>query len=156
MIRFTFVALLVSILFGEASLHAQNRDVPYWASIRAEELNMRVGPSHDYGVSWVYKRQGLPMKVIRIMEGWRLVEDPDGEQGWVVARLLSPERSGIVIGEGLAAIRAEPAASAKLKWNAEPGVVGYLGKCDSGYCEFNSGGHKGWIDEKRLWGAGKP
>ena len=135
---------------------AQNREVPYWASIRAEELNMRVGPSQDYRIEWVYKRKGLPMKVIRVMEGWRLVQDPDGEQGWVVARLLDPRRSAIVIGEGLAAIRAEPAASATLKWNAEPGVVGYLGNCENAFCEFDTDGRKGWVAAERLWGAGEP
>ncbi|WFL77162.1 SH3 domain-containing protein [Altererythrobacter arenosus] len=137
-------------------LTAQNRETPYWASIRASELNMRVGPSADYRIDWVYKRKGLPVKVVRVREGWRLIQDPDGTQGWVVARLLSPERSAIVIGDGLMPIREAPSASAKLKWNAEPGVVGMLGKCDGGWCEFNTDGHSGWVPADRLWGVGEP
>ena len=150
--------LLAAGLFTTISLpaQAQDREVPYWASIRADELNMRVGPSQDYRIEWVYKRKGLPMKVVRVMEGWRLVQDPDGAQGWVVARLLNPQRSAIVIGEGVAAIRAEPDGASTLKWNAEPGVVGYLGSCENGYCEFDAAGHEGWVKADRLWGAGEP
>ena len=86
------------VLLGLAStVQAQDRDVPYWATIRASELNMRVGPSADYRIDWVYHRPGLPVKVVRLMEGWRLIEDPDGARGWVVARLLSPDRGAIVI-----------------------------------------------------------
>lgn len=135
---------------------AQDREVPYWASLRADEVNMRVGPSESYPIDWVYQRAGLPVKVVRLMQGWRLVVDPDGTQGWIVARLLSPERTALVVGEGLAAMRAEPSAAAPLRWNAEPGVVGKLGDCESGWCEFDVNGRAGWIEAERIWGDGDP
>lgn len=149
-----FAAILL-VLPGSAAI-GQTREVPYWASIRAEEVNMRVGPSQEYPIEWVYKRKGLPVKVVRIQEGWRLVRDPDGDQGWIVARLLDPQRAAIVIGNGLAAIREAPNGGARLKWNARPGVVGKLGDCDAGWCEIDVEGRKGWIREDRLWGAGEP
>ena len=135
---------------------AQDRETPYWASLRASVANLRVGPSENFPIDWVYKRRGLPVKVVRVMEGWRLVVDPDGTQGWFYAPLLSPERTALVIGKGLAAIRAEPSATAMLRWNAEPGVVGKLGDCADGWCEFDADGHKGWIEAERLWGDGDP
>ena len=61
-----------------------------------------------------------------------------------------------MVGEGLAAMREAPADNAGLKWNVEPGVVGKLGDCEAGWCEFNVGGRVGWVRQKRLWGAGKP
>lgn len=146
---------LVAILLA-APLAAQEREVPYWASMRAPEVNMRVGPSQDYPIEWVYKRQGLPVKVLRVREGWRLISDPDGTQGWVVARLLDPQRTAMVVGEGLAAIRAEGRSDAALKWNAEPGVVGRLGRCEAGWCRFDVAGRDGFIREDRLWGTGAP
>lgn len=150
-----FIPFLLAIgLAGPAS--AQDRDVPYWATIRASVLNLRVGPSADYKIDWVYRRPGLPVKVLRLMEGWRLVEDPDGAKGWVVARLLSPDRGAIVIGEGLADLRAGASDDADLKWRVEPGVVGVLGDCDEGWCEFAVGERRGYIPEDRLWGAGEP
>lgn len=135
---------------------AQQREVPYWATIRATELYMRKGPSPDFKIDWVYKRPGLPLKVIRVAQGWRLVVDPEGAQGWVSASLLSPDRGAVVVGEGLAALRAEPNQGAQLRWNAEPGVVGKLGDCDLGWCQFDVGGRKGWVRADRLWGAGEP
>ncbi len=139
-----------------APLHAQDREVPYWATIRASVLNMRVGPSADYKIDWVYRRPGLPVKVLRLMEGWRLIEDPDGARGWVVARLLDPDRGAIVIGEGVAEMRASDSDDAPLKWRIEPGVVGTLGDCANGWCEFAIDNRHGYIREDRLWGAGEP
>lgn len=135
---------------------AQDREVPYWATLRAEEVNMRVGPSEAYPIEWVYRRPGLPVKVVRVNQGWRLVEDPDGERGWIVARLLDPDRGAIVVGDGLAEMRAAPEASAKVLWRAEPGVTGELGDCEADWCELDVAGREGWVRAERLWGAGEP
>lgn len=135
---------------------AQEREVPYWATLRASEVNMRVGPSEDFPIEWVYRRVGLPVKVVRVREGWRLVEDPDGERGWILARLLDPDRGAIVTGEGLSELREAPESRARVLWRAEPGVVGALGDCDDGWCEFDASGRKGWVRADRLWGAGEP
>jgi SH3-like domain-containing protein len=147
---------LAFALLAPAVAAAQVREVPYWATLRAEEVNMRVGPSEAYPIEWVYRRPGLPVKVVRVNQGWRLVEDPDGERGWIVARLLDPDRGAMVTGEGLAEMRASPEAGAQLLWRLEPGVVGVLGSCDDGWCELEVGGRKGWVRASRLWGAGDP
>lgn len=150
------LALISLCLVFPFAASAQDREVPYWASLRAEEVNMRVGPSPNYPVEWVYRRPGLPMKVVRLHEGWRLVQDPEGSQGWIVARLLNPERSAIVVGEGLADIREEPSGASALLWRAEADVVGKLGDCRDGWCRIDIGGRRGWIRQDRLWGAGEP
>ena len=137
-------------------LAAQNREVPYWASINTEELNMRVGPATTYKIDWVYTRKGWPVRVLRTRQGWRYVEDADGTRGWFLGRFLTRERHAVVVGDGLAEIRAEPAASAPLNWNAEPGVVGKLGECSANWCEFDVGGRVGWIAADRIWGEGEP
>ncbi len=149
------LALLV-LLFLAVPAAAQEREVPYWASLRAGEVNMRVGPSENFPIEWVYRRQGLPVKVVRVLQGWRLVEDPDGARGWIVARLLSPERGAIVVGDGLAELRDAGEPGARVLWRAEPGVVGALGDCEDGWCEFLVGGRKGWVRAARLWGSGEP
>lgn len=148
--------VVLALVTAAPPASAQNREVPYWATLRAEEVNMRVGPSEAYPIEWVYRRQGLPIKVVRLMQGWRLVEDPDGARGWIVARLLDPDRGAIIIGKGLAEIRAEPNAGSALRWRAEPGVIGALGNCEEGWCQLDIDGHKGWVRAERLWGAGEP
>jgi SH3-like domain-containing protein len=153
MLRRLLIAFAAFLAFP---VHAQDREVPYWASLRVDEVNMRVGPSESYPIDWVYRREGLPVKVVRLYQGWRRVRDPAGAEGWVVARLLNPQRTAIVIGKGLAPMRAGSDASASLRWNVEPGVVGRLGDCDQGWCEFDVKGRKGWVEQGRLWGAGAP
>ncbi len=76
MIRRAILTLVLLALAAPAN--AQEREVPYWATLRSDEVNMRVGPGADYKIDWVYRRAGLPMKVVRLVEGWRLVEDPEG------------------------------------------------------------------------------
>lgn len=145
------LALIVATPAG-----GQNNETPYWATIDVTEANMRVGPSQEYRIDWVYKRKGLPVKVLRMREGWRLVEDPDGTRGWIAARLLSRTRGAIVTGDGLAEMRESDAAGAALKWNVEPGVVGELGSCAENWCEFSVGKRSGFVEASRLWGAGEP
>lgn len=150
----TLLPILLLVFLSQANTaSAQDREVPYWASIRASEMNMRVGPSADYKVKWVYRRAGLPVKVIRVHEGWRFIQDPDGATGWVVARLLSPDRAGIIVGEGLAAVRGSASDEGELRWRLEPGVVGELGDCDDGWCQMDVDGRRGWVREDRIWGT---
>ncbi len=144
------------LILAAAPVQAQDREVPYWASLRFDEVNMRVGPSESYPVDWVYHRAMLPVKVVRLYQGWRRVRDQDGAEGWIVARLLDPDRTAVVIGKGLAPMRAEGNGASALRWNLEPGVVGRLGDCDGDWCELDVKGHKGWVEQKRLWGAGEP
>lgn len=148
--------LLACALLLSHPASAQQREVPYWGSLAAEEVNMRVGPSERYRIEWVYHRQGMPVKVLRIQQGWWLIEEIDGTRGWVYSSLMSRQRTAIVTGEGLAAIREQPQAGARLLWHAEAGVIGKLGECEAGWCQFDADGHAGWVEADRLWGAGEP
>lgn len=143
-------------MLASAPADAQDAKVPYWASIRASEVNMRVGPGEDYKILWVYHRPQLPFKVLRMKEGWRFVEDPDGARGWVLARFLTRERTGVVKGKEPAAMRDTGDHNARLLWRLAPGVVGLLGDCAAGWCQFAVGARKGFVQQDRLWGAGEP
>lgn len=151
---FLFLLLTAACLVSPA--WAQNRSVPYWASLSAPEVNLRVGPGERYPVRWVYRREGLPVKVLRLQQGWRLIEEPDGTRGWVFNQLLSRQRHAIVIGEGLAALRELPDPGSALRWNLEPGVIGRLGDCEANWCELDIDGRRGWVARNRIWGAGEP
>jgi len=147
------LALLLAFTILCDPVRAQDREVPYWASLRYDEVRVRVGPSEEYPIEWVYKRKGLPVKVVRVREGWRFVEDPEGTRGWIARSQLDPDRGALVVGTGLAEIRAGPSAAATLRWRAEPGVVGKLAGCREGWCEVDIAGRKGWMLANRLWGT---
>lgn len=135
---------------------ADDDKVPYWASIDAEIANLRVGPGDSYRIDWVYRRPHLPVKVLRREGPWRLVEDPDGDRGWMRDLLLSRQRGGVVRKGELVDMRARPSADAPMLWRVEPGVVGVLGECKEGWCPFDTAGHKGFVREDRIWGTGAP
>lgn len=150
-----FAVMVITLFVGTlaAPAFAQDREVPYWATLRFDTVNMRKGPSQDYPIDWVYKRKGLPVKVVRLREGWRLVQDPEGTQGWIAASQLSPKLGALVVGEGNAPLREDASNTAALRWHAEPGVVGELMRCRENFCEIDVSGRSGWIAAERLWGV---
>lgn len=154
---FLAVAALVCCPVLASHAHAANPDkVPYWATVDADVANMRVGPGDTFRISWVYRRAHLPVKVLRREGPWRLIEDPSGTQGWVRDLLLSRKRGAIVIGKDNIEMRTEESGAGKLAWTVEPGVVGLLGECKSGWCALDIDGHKGYVPGNRLWGTGEP
>jgi len=152
------ILLSLGIVAGTSTVPAtaQAPETPYWAAIDVDELNMRVGPSVEYRIAWVYHRRGWPVKVLRTRQGWRYVEDADGTRGWFLGRMLTDTRYAVVTGDDPADIRAEPAGAAALKWQAEPGVVVRLGECEAGWCAVEIDGRNGFMKADRLWGDGPP
>lgn len=149
-------AILIALCWSATGHGQAQQKIPYWASIDEQEARMRTGPSTEFPVKWIYKRQNLPVKVVAIHSVWRKVEDPDGDQGWVHVRLLSPKRTAIVTGTGNGALRDSPQENARVAWRVEPGVVGYIDDCEKGWCRFENAGRFGFIETNRLWGDELP
>jgi SH3-like domain-containing protein len=127
------------------------KKVPYWASITKNEARMRVGPSYDYPSNWLYRRRGLPVKVVQVLGNWRKVEDSSGTQGWMHVRLLSDTPTAIVT--SLAPMYESRGGNARIAFRAEPGVVGALSDCASGWCLFDVAGQRGYVRAEQLWGS---
>lgn len=113
---------------------------------------MRTGPGRNYPASWLYQRRNLPLKVLDVYGEWRKVEDPSGIQGWLLRNLLDERRTAIVVG-GIAELRSAPQSDAHLNWRAEPGVVGVISKCASGWCRFDVNGRSGYVQQSGIWGV---
>ena len=144
------VALLLTLA---ATASAQDKKPPYWASIASGEAMMRTGPGRNYPGIWLYKRRDLPIRVIQVYPNWRKIEDPDGEQGWMLVTLLSDRRTGIVKPGEPREIRAKPEANAPVRYRVEHGVVGRIEKCSGGFCRFEIGKRTGYIAAADLWGV---
>lgn len=117
---------------------------------------MRVGPGEDYRINWVYHREHLPVRVLRVATGWRLVQDPDGARGWVIVHFLNRESTAYVTAGDPVAMRAGPGTKSRLLWRLAAGVIGQLGPCADRWCQLDVDGRKGYVTEARLWGTGKP
>ena len=150
------MALIGAVFAGTQAVAQSQQKTPYWASIDEAEARMRTGPSTEFPVKWVYKRQNLPVKVVAVHSVWRKVEDPDGDQGWMHVRLLSPKRTAVITGSGTGSLRESPEEISRITWRVEPGVVGRIEECEKGWCRFENAGRYGYIESDRLWGEEAP
>ena len=107
---------------------AQDRPPPYWASIASGQAMTHTGPGRNYPNVWLYQRRDLPVRVIKKYENWRLIQDPDGAQGWMLVSLLSDRRTAIVRPGDPRPLRADPNDGAKVRYTVEHGVVGRIGR----------------------------
>ncbi|WCP12432.1 hypothetical protein sphantq_00831 [Sphingobium sp. AntQ-1] len=144
--------VVASLMAAGAVWAGPGKPVPYWASLSQDEARMRVGPSLDYPSNWIYRRRDLPVKVVQVLGLWRKVEDPDGAQGWMHVRLLSDTPTAIVRSE-VAPLRESPRDGARALFRAERGVVGRLGDCSGGWCNFDAKGQRGYVKASDVWGA---
>lgn len=146
------MAVLPVAIFLATAAAAQDRPLPYWASIAAGEAMLRSGPERSYPALWIYHRRDLPMKVVQVIGPWRRVRERDGTTGWMLAMLLSARRTAVVTGT-TRDIRAAPDAGAKLMWRAEAGVVGRLAGCDGSWCHIQIGDRGGYVSQRGIWGT---
>ena len=70
--------------------------LPRFVSLKADEVNARVGPGGDYQIAWVFRRAGLPVEAVAEFENWRQVRDASGSTGWVNAGPTSARRTAVV------------------------------------------------------------
>jgi SH3-like domain-containing protein len=130
--------------------------IPRFVSLKASEVNSRVGPGAEYQIAWVFKRAGLPVEILAEFESWRQVRDSDGMTGWVAAALLSARRTAVVapwVKErtvfNLTSSRGGSSEVARI----EPGAIVDIVYCDGEACEVYAGQQKGWVPQKNLWGV---
>ena len=142
------------VLLGlAASASAQDRQTPYWASISSGEAMMRSGPARTYPGLWLYKRRDLPIRVLKIHENWRLIEDSEGTRGWMLRTMLSDTRTAIVKGNEPRPVHAKADESSRVRYLAEPGVVGRIDDCGEGWCHIKFGAREGQIRVADIWGV---
>lgn len=146
-------ALLIVAAASPAA--AQDKQPPYWASIASGQAMTHTGPGRNYPNVWLYQRRDLPVRVIKKYENWRLIQDPDGAQGWMLVTMLSDRRTAMVKPGEPRAVRVGPYDNAKVAYKAEQGVVGRISKCGSGWCRIDIGSRRGYVREADVWGVGE-
>jgi SH3-like domain-containing protein len=151
--RGAFTAFL--IVAGAAPALAQEKQPPYWASIASGQAMTRTGPGKNYPGVWLYQRRDLPVRVVKKYDTWRLIQDPDGAQGWMLVTLLSDRRTAIVKPGDPRRVRVDPSDNAKVHYLAEHGVVGRVSKCHDGWCRIEIGNREGYIRTSDIWGVGE-
>ncbi|MDB5699128.1 MAG: hypothetical protein JWN69_1932 [Alphaproteobacteria bacterium] len=148
---FAMAAVMALVIPGAQAQKAKK--TPYWASIAASEAMMRSGPGRNYPAAWQYRRADLPIKVIEVYPNWRKIQDPDGTTGWMLVNLLSETRTALVTGEEPQPVRENPDVTSKIRYLAQPGVVGRLTDCANDWCRIDIKGRRGYISTAHIWGV---
>ncbi|WP_338325515.1 SH3 domain-containing protein, partial [Muricoccus nepalensis] len=128
--------------------------LPRFASLRAEEVNLRAGPGTRYPIEWTYQRRDLPVQIVREFELWRRIKDMEGTEGWVHQSNLTGRRNLVVTGEERV-LRRRPEESGAVVARLQPGVLGRIRLCATGetWCEVQVGEHRGWLRRGDFFGA---
>ena len=129
--------------------------LPRYASLKSDDVNMRVGPNERYPVIWTYKRRELPVRIEREFDIWRLVEDLDGIKGWVHQATLTGRRTFVITGASDHTLRADATETADAVAVLKPGVVGRIRSCDAGkaWCQVQVQDYRGWLQRSEIWGV---
>ncbi|MEO1538642.1 MAG: SH3 domain-containing protein [Pseudomonadota bacterium] len=154
-----FLAAGLSPLGGEARPQAETvkisrfsgKPLPRFESLRYSAVHGRQGPNLDHPILWRYEREGLPMLILRETHGWRRVRDPDGDEVWMQARMLSAQRTALITLE--AELKRQPQEGARSTARLKQGVIVELQTCRDGWCEIKVDRQTGWVPKRILWGT---
>jgi SH3-like domain-containing protein len=146
---------------AETAAGSSGLPVPRFVSMKADRVNLRSGPSTDYPTSWIFRRAGLPVEIIRESEGWRQIRDAEGTTGWVLQIMLSGRRTALVLPwdakPGVAPpeteLRQSNTEGSPAVVKVEAGVIASVRACDKRWCQISVGDYKGYIEQKKLWGV---
>jgi len=155
MLKRLFLAPVLALAaLAQSGAEAQReRQPPYWVSITSSDALMRSGPGQTYPAVWRYVRRGLPLRVVATHPSWRKVQDPEGATGWMMVRLLGDVRTALVTGADPRPLHESPDPSSRVRYRAEPGVVGRIEGCAGGWCELDVAGRRGFVRSEHIWGV---
>jgi SH3-like domain-containing protein len=126
--------------------------VPRFATMRAEEVNVRTGPGTRYPVEWIFEKRGMPVEVIAEFDNWRRIRDWQGASGWVHQSMLIGKRSLVVTAKE-APLLADAKQDGALVARVEQGVVGEIISCkEAGYCRVRIDNYRGYLARANFWG----
>lgn len=139
---------------------ASGLPLPRFVSLKSRRVNMRIGPSTDYAVSWMYTKAGVPVEIIQEYENWRRIRDSDGTEGWVNQALVSGDRTAVAApwmrGKGadvFVNMRRDPQSSSSVVARVQPGAIIKLAECNGDWCKAEAGKVAGWVSQAEVWGA---
>lgn len=165
-----FCFCLVFVFFGinSPNLNAQTNEiirydtpsklpVPRFVSLRFNKVNGRAGPSEDYPIKFVYKRQNLPVKITAETQDWRRIEDPDGAIVWVHKRNLQSKRTLVARSSKSAIINiplySKPNENSKILARINNGTICEILKSEAGWRKIKIGNYTGWIIAVDAWAS---
>jgi SH3-like domain-containing protein len=131
--------------------------IPRFASLRSDQVNLRVGPNTTFPIEWTFQRRDLPVMIVGEFQVWRRVRDMEGTEGWVHQSTLAGRRTALVRPTNAApeiTLRRRPEESAAAVARLRSGVITRIRECApaSAWCEVQVTTHRGYIRRADVWG----
>ena len=118
--------------------------------LKNNKVNVRYGPSFDYPIKFIYKKNKLPLKIIDKKENFRKIIDHKKNSGWIHISQLKKVNSIIVLSDRI--LFKKPTLNSKPIANIKSGRLFFLEKCKNDWCEVKSQNYIGWINTEDVWG----
>ena len=119
-------------------------------SLRNTKVNVRLGPSKNYPIKFVYEKKYLPVVIIDEHYNWRKVKDYDNDTGWVHISQLSKIKTTVTTKDNKV-VYSSPSIYSKPKVKLEIYQVLTIKKCNLKWCEIKNAKINGWIKKEYLW-----
>ncbi len=155
-----YVAPALSLLTISVALGAGVKNgpsglpIPRFVSIAQTQANMRVGPGDEFPVKWQYRRLGLPLEVIGEHGDWRKVRDHEGQEGFMLKRLLGGSRFALIQAkDGAARLRRRPTPDSYIQAFLGNNLVAVIEQCSPRFCKLSADGNTGWVARDDIWGV---
>ena len=157
------MAGLATIAATPDAARAADTIYPKFFSLKSNPVNLRKGPGTKYPKAWVFRREGLPVEVLRAHGRWRHVRDSDGATGWILRTLISSRRTALVepwlLKEEAASnlprltlMLDRASGRSRTVAQLEAGTLVSLKSCDGQWCHVSIDRFRGYVEQKRLWG----
>lgn len=142
-----------------------NLPLPRFVSLKANEVNLRSGPSSNYPIKLNYRCKNYPLQVVAEFDTWRMLRDSDGSQGWVHSSLISGKRYAVITNNivtsalpytipcGEAILFKAPEEQSYPIARIEIGAIVMLKRCDEHWCNVKVEEYQGWVQKANLWGV---
>ena len=131
------LVLFFSILFFLSKSFA-NENVNF-LSLKNNEVNLRLGPSFEYPIKFIYKKKFLPIEVLDKSETWIKIKDFENNSGWIHISQVSKKKSAINK-KNNSIIYKKPTIFSKPIAKLEIGRLVLIKRCKVEWCKISSGG----------------
>tara|TARA_B100000963_G_scaffold228744_1_gene199481 strand:+ start:16410 stop:16874 length:465 start_codon:yes stop_codon:yes gene_type:complete len=120
-------------------------------SLKNTKVNVRLGPSKNYPIKFVYEKKYLPVLIIDEHYNWKKIKDFENDTGWIHISQLSKLKTTLTT-KNNEVIYSSPSIYSKPKVKLEIYQVLTIKKCKQLWCNVENSKIHGWIKKKNLWG----
>ncbi len=146
------IIIVIAVFKNNAKVLAPLQ-VPFFASINSNKVNVRTGPGLDYPIIWTYEKRNVPIKVLDVYGTWYKIQDLDGGLGWIYKNLTKKNSYIISKDDNVAIYKKADTNSKKVGSLGKNAVLRYK-DCDKqqDFCYIKLKSVKGYIEKQNIWG----